>query len=171
MSSTPWLDHFLTYNGVKEIKGPHHNPKIIELIDRADGKDDGKQLQGIKDDETPYCASALCGSLEESGIQSPRSAWARSFLKWGVKLSGPAVGAIVVFERGPTSGHVGMVRGRDRNGNLVVFGANQGDMFKDAPFPTSRVLGYRWPKGVPLPNSVGVLPTVVAGSTMSTNEA
>jgi uncharacterized protein (TIGR02594 family) len=173
MSNDPkWLTRARWYNGVVETKGPQHNPKIMHLLDVADGKDDGKNLQGIRDDETPWCATFVSGVLEEVGIQSMRSAWARSYLKFGTKLSGPAVGAIVVFERGPTSGHVGFVVGKDASGNIVVLGGNQGDMVKLSPFALRRVLDYRWPSDEPLP-VVGMakLPVVKIGGGLSSNEA
>lgn len=173
MSDPLWLAKARAYLGMAEIKGPHHNPKIIELLDRADGKDDGKNLQGIKDDEVPWCASFVSGVLEEAGETSARSAWARSYLNWGDKLGGPAVGAIVVFERGPSSGHVGFVAGRDAKGNLMVLGGNQGDMVKLSPFALGRVLGYRWPKGRPLPAKIGLpgLPEIRSDGKLSSNEA
>lgn len=168
-----WLAEARRYLGVAEIKGPQHSPKIIELLDRADGKDDAKNLQGISDDEVPWCASFVSGVLEIAGIVSARSAWARSYLNWGAKLGGPAIGAIVVFERGPSSGHVGFVVGRDAKGNLMVLGGNQSDMVKLSPFALGRVLGYRWPKGQALPNKIGVpaLPLVGSDGKLSANES
>jgi uncharacterized protein (TIGR02594 family) len=172
MSDPKWLERAKWYNGIREVHGPQHNPKIIHLLDVADGKDDGKALQGIRDDETPWCATFVSGVLEEVGVQSMRSAWARSYLKFGTKLSGPCVGAIVVFERGPTSGHVGFVVGRNAAGNIMVLGGNQGDMVKVSAFPTSRVLGYRWPSGAPMPvTGMKALPLLNSDGKLSTNEA
>lgn len=178
MSDPIWLATARRYLGVAEIKGPQHNPRIIELLDRADGKDDGKPLQGIADDEVPWCASFVSGVLEEAGVASARSAWARSYVTWGQSLGGPAVGAIVVFERGPSSGHVGFVAGRDSKGNLMVLGGNQGDMVKLSPFapsppPAGRVLGYRWPTAHPLPGKIGLpgLPLIGSDGKLSSNEA
>jgi uncharacterized protein (TIGR02594 family) len=170
MSTVPWLDAARRYIGVKEQSGPHHNPKILQFVDQADGSLDGKPLQGIRDDETPWCASFVCAVLEESGIKSTRSAWARSFRNWGAQLHGPAVGAIVVFERGPTSGHVGFVEGKS-GANLIVLGGNQGDMVRLSPFSTGRVLSYRWPLGHPIPQTgFATLPAVSADGQLSTNE-
>lgn len=168
-----WLTNFRRYNGVKEIKGRMHSPEILHLLDLADGKQDKRNLQGIIDDETPYCSSALCGALEECAIKSPRSAWARSFLNWGAKLSGPAVGAIVIFERGKNFGHVAVIVGRSGN-RLVCFGANQSDMFNHALFDIERVLGYRYPADERLPADIGFskLPVVdLRGVSVSKNEA
>lgn len=164
-----WIKKALEYNGEKEIKGPHHNPKILELLDIADGKDDGKNLQGIRDDETPWCASFISGVLEEVSVESARTAWARGYLNWGVKLAKPALGCIVVFERGPTSGHVGFLVGYDKRGNLLILGGNQGDAVSIVPFSKSRVLGYRWPKDHPV--SQEKIPVVASAAALSKNEA
>jgi hypothetical protein len=43
---------------------------------------DGKPLQGIRDDETPWCATFVSAVLELESIPSTRSAWARSYLNW-----------------------------------------------------------------------------------------
>lgn len=142
-----WLKVARRFTGIAEIKGPHHNPTILSLLDIADGQADGRGLQGIADDETPWCASFVSAVLELAGIQSARSAWARSYLNWGHPLNGPAVGAIAVLERGPKSGHVAFVVGRNVDEHLLLLGGNQSDMVKVSAFPVSRVIGYRWPVG------------------------
>ncbi len=171
-----WLPEALKDLGQKEIPGPKHNPKIIERIDWADGVQDSKQLQGIRDDETAWCASWLCGVLEASGVKSPRSAMARSFARWGQKLDGPAEGCIVVFWRGSRNGslgHVGLVVGKSRAGHLMVLGGNQDNQVKVSTFGLDRVLAYRWPDGEPLPPKTGFgsLPVVRSDGRLSTNEA
>lgn len=173
MSDPIWLARARRYIGMAEIKGPQNNPEILELLDRADGTDDNRTLQGIKDDEVPWCATFVSAVLEISGVPSTRSAWARSYVAWGVKLGGPAVGCIVVFERGPSSGHVGFVVGRDERGNLVVLGGNQSDMVKVSPFSLGRVLSYRWPAGLALPSKIGLpaLPIVKGDGKLSADEA
>lgn len=171
MTEPAWLARARTYLGVAEIKGPHHEPRILALLDAADGRaGDGKSLQGIRDDETPWCASFVSGVLELSGIASARSAWARSYLKWGIPLGDPAVGAVAVLERGPSSGHVAFVVGRDAAGNLMLLGGNQGDMVKVSAFSPARVLAYRWPGGQPLPAG-GPLPLLERNGALSANEA
>lgn len=116
MKDQPWVATARTYLGEREIKGPKHNPKIMELIDWADGQFDKKNLQNINNDDIPYCSSGLCGVFEKSGIQSVRSAWARDWLKWGDELPGPVYGAVVVFSRG-SGGHVGLVVGKTDRSN------------------------------------------------------
>lgn len=173
MTEPAWLARARRYLGVAEIKGPQHNRDIIELLDRADGKDDGKPLQGIRDDETPWCATFVSAVLEIEGVTSTRSAWARSYSKWGVPLGGPAVGAIAVLERGKTSGHVAFVAGRDAKDNLMLVGGNQGDMVKISAFNPQRVIAYRWPAGEPLPTDTKFLklPRLESSGRLSVNEA
>lgn len=148
-----WLAKARSYLGQTEIKGRKHNPVILRwwVLIRAH----------FTDDETPYCAAFVGAVLEECGIRSSRSAAARSYLRWGVNIHGPAVGAIVVFKRG-AGGHVGFVVGRDTRGNLMVLGGNQGDKVSIAPFDVNRVLGYRWPPVLSPPAYVGAatLPTL-----------
>src|SRR5437868_11136252 len=93
-----WLIKARSYIGLKEIKGRKHNPQILQwwTLIRA----------GFTDDETPWCAGFVGGVLESVGIKSSRSAAARSYLKWGVKLDEPVPGCIVVLERGAANGHV-----------------------------------------------------------------
>ncbi len=156
-STTSWGQIAARFDGIAEIKGPHHNSAILDLLDVADGKDDGKPLQGIRDDETPWCATFVSAVLELSGIRSARSAWARSYLNWGVDIGGPAIDAIAVLERGPKSGHVAFVAGRDAAGNLLLRGGNQSDMVKVSPFDPQRVIGFRWPSKTNLPQNIGLL--------------
>ena len=167
-----WLKIAYRFNGVAEIKGPHHNSAIIDLLDIADGADDGKPLQGIADDETPWCATFVSAVLELAGIVSTRSAWARSYLGWGEEMAAPALGAIAVLERGPTSGHVAFVVGRQGSDQIMLLGGNQSDMVRISAFPVSRVLAYRWPKFQPAPADPGFLqlPSFVGGE-LSTSEA
>lgn len=165
-----WLKMASAYVGIAEIKGPQHNSTILTLLDAADGvPDDGKTVGNIRDDETAWCASFVSAILELTGIKSARSAWARSYLNWGIKLPGPAQGAIAVLERGPNSGHVAFVAGRTDAGGIVLLGGNQSDMVRLSAFDTQRVIGYRWPSGVEMPQSVShlALPIVVVSSSAS----
>jgi uncharacterized protein (TIGR02594 family) len=164
----PWLANARGYMGMREIVGPRDNPEIVDLWKKA-------QVPGVNDDETPWCAAFVSAVLEEVGIRSQRTGWARGYQKWGEALPGPAVGAIVVFSRGPNAGHVGIVLGRDQAGNLMVIGGNQGNAVSVAPFspqraPKGRVLGYRWPQGVDRQAS-SKLPLVNSNGRLSSDEA
>jgi hypothetical protein len=87
--------------------------------------------------------------LETVGITSSRFESAKSYLNWGVKLSAPVVGCIIVFTR-DGGGHVGFVTGADAKGNLLVLGSNQSDAVNIRAFARDRVAGYRWPVALPL---------------------
>lgn len=138
----PWIEVAKSLEGIKEIKGPKHNPEIVQMwkdIKRG----------GIKDDETPWCAAFVGACLERAGIKSSRFESAKSYLTWGKKLDEPVDGCVVVFTR-VGGGHVGFVVGKDSKGNLLVLGGNQQDQVKVSAFPLDRVSGYRWPEGFEL---------------------
>jgi uncharacterized protein (TIGR02594 family) len=163
--ATPWVQKAKSYVGTREIRGPKHNPLVVALWSL------GKVPLSVNDDETPWCAAFISAVLELAGIKSARTGWARSYLNWGQRIPGPAVGAIVVFSRG-SGGHVGIVMGRDQNNNLMVLGGNQSDSVNIAPFARRRVLGYRWPPGYQKPDKTGMstLPRYTSDGRVSRNE-
>lgn len=143
MADPKWLQLARKDIGTKEIPGAKHNPRVLRYwtLIRAP----------FTDDETPWCAGFVGAKLEEAGIKSTRSAWAKSYAKWGDELEAPIPGCIVVFHRGANSGHVGFFVGYSGR-NLLILGGNQGDAVNIKPFSPDRVVkgGYRWPKNVPL---------------------
>ena len=160
MSEPRWLTHARQYIGVAEIPGLKHEPKILQwwkAIKRG----------GIKTDEVPWCAAFVGALLEDVGVPSTRYESAASYLKWGVPLQQAMVGCVVVFTRNG-GGHVGFVVGKDKLGNLLVLGGNQGDKVSIRAFPLARVAGYRWPE--PGPALLTALP-VLSGAALSTSEA
>lgn len=155
-----WIAEARKLIGVHEIKGPQHNPEILQMwkdIKRG----------GIKDDETPWCAAFTGAMLERVGIQSSRFESAKSYTSWGVELHEPAYGCVVTFTR-EGGGHVGFVVGQDVNGNLLVLGGNQADAVNIRSFSRNRVTAYRWPANEPGPLTYQ-LPLAQAQS--STSEA
>lgn len=166
MDDPAWIKQAKKYLGQTEIKGPHHNPHIVRWW-----KNMGTPF---KDDETPWCGAFVGGVLFETGIKPIKNgAMARAWNGFGVKLTRPAVGCIVVFWRGsPTgaSGHVGFVVGKDQHGNLMVLGGNQSDAVNIKPFSRDRVIGYRWPGVRPYDERYN-LPVIGSDGRVSTNEA
>lgn len=168
MDDPKWIAIARKYLGLREIKGPQHNPTILGFW--------SKMGASFKDDETPWCGAFVGGVLDEAGLTRKLvagGAMARNWLKLGNALEKPAVGAVVVFWRGDpkgASGHVGFVVGQDKAGNLAVLGGNQGDKVSIAFFPKSRVLGYRWPSIAPSPERYN-LPVYASNGQLSTNEA
>jgi uncharacterized protein (TIGR02594 family) len=162
MAAEPkWVAVARYYVGQREIVGRRHNPNVLRwwIAIRAP----------FTNDETPWCAGFVGGILESVKLKSSRSAAARSYLKWGKKVASPTLGCVVVFERGPVNGHVGFVVGKDKKGNLMVLGGNQGNMVSIKAFARGRVLGYRWPSEMPLVFTA--LPLLDSDGTLSNDEA
>lgn len=131
----PWLAKARSHIGITEIGGSKHNPTIIKFHSFTS--------LSAQDDETPWCASFACACLEESGITSPKSAAAISFLSWGNKLTTPRIGCIVVMSR-PGGNHVGFYVGGDAQ-TIKILGGNQSNQVKVSSFSKDIVKGYRWP--------------------------
>lgn len=108
-------------------------------------------------DGDPWCAIFVNAALEISGIRGTRSAMARSFEHDSnfVRLDGPALGAVTTMWRGsPDSGtgHVFFYLGENERG-ILALGGNQSDQVCQQYEPRNRVVGYFWPKSVPLPKT------------------
>lgn len=148
-----WMKTAYDELGVKEVPGSGDNPRIVEYHGATD--------MGKSPDSVPWCGSFVAWVLRESGVPYSRKgkAAARSWLKEGTELDGPAYGAIVVFWRGsPDSwqGHTGFIAGKDEAGRLMVISGNVSNAVTIDPFTLDRVLGYRWPKEQPVPIEVGM---------------
>lgn len=160
----PWLTRARQDYGKTETLGPNDSPWLRATLARLGAA----WLVG-----QPWCGGAVALWMKDSDIAIPK-AWyrAKAWLEWGHELHGPAVGAVVVFDRSG-GGHVGLCYGKDARGRLLVYGGNQGDKVCVAPFDQSRVLGYRWPLGPAglIPRESLPLITGSAGLPSSTNEA
>lgn len=93
-----------------------------------------------------WCADFINFILRRTGHTTTNSRAAKSFLDYGKRIDSPRVGAIVVLARGVNNGHVGIVRGTDGAGNIIVISGNHGNKVWESPYPKSRVLGYVVPK-------------------------
>lgn len=152
MTAAPWLDELVRHIGEREIKGPKHNPLIVDW-GRAAG------ISWWNNDEDAWCAVAVNGVLAETGHTGTRSALARSFLSWGVELLKPTRGAIVVFPRGKSTlyGHVGIVE-KVHGNSITIVNGNIGDMVKRSTRKVTEILpgGIRWPADVTPPATTNV---------------
>ena len=93
-----------------------------------------------------WCADFMNYVIKKSGAKGTQSRAARSFLEYGKRLDSPRVGAIVIFARkGPNTGHVGIVRGTDGQGNPIVISGNAGPTVRQSTYPKERVLAYVMP--------------------------
>lgn len=148
-SETPWVDFMLAEEGVKEIPGAQHNPRIMEYGAKA-GLD-----WKITSDETPWCATFQNWALAMAGLPTTGSAMAKSFLKYGTALSGPVSGALAVFNRGAPSspsGHIGTVLNFNlAAGTMRIINGNASDEVRISTYRIKDAIAFRWPPGIPLP--------------------
>ena len=97
--------------------------------------------------------------LKKVGLKGTETLWALDWDAWGVKLQGPAVGAFAPMKRitqdGQVAGHIVVIVGRDKSGNLLGLGGNQDDAVNIRAIPVARPLSFRWPNGVGLPKNAG----------------
>lgn len=139
MSYQPnWLKTAYKEIGTLEQAGPKHNARIIEYHKSTSLK--------ANDDETPWCSSFVNWCLMQNGIKGTDSAAARSFLNYGLKITEPAYGCIVVLKRGNNnkSGHVGFLIDCTTD-KISILGGNQGNKVSVSNFEKKDLLSYRWP--------------------------
>jgi uncharacterized protein (TIGR02594 family) len=139
----PWLKIARQEIGIKETPGAGDNPQVVEYLKSTTlGRPDNEN------DETPWCSAFVNWTLKQAGVTTrTNSAWARSWLNWGVATKEPIPGSIVVFSRGQNSGHVAFYLDEDGD-RIQVLGGNQGNAVTIAWFPKANLLGYREPKGL-----------------------
>ena len=165
----PWLARARLDNGLREIKGRSHNPRILAAAKRAE------KYLGIKvlDDETAWCGTIMADwMLTGANIKPPAIAVrAKSWASWGVAIptnhARPPLGTVAVFGR-TGGGHVGQVVGVYAGGDLAILGGNQGDAVNIRRFPRDRLIAFRWPAGVAMG---GVAPWVEGAGVRTTGEA
>jgi uncharacterized protein (TIGR02594 family) len=151
--------------GTKELLGKDNNPKILGWAEEL----------GLKKvytaDEIPWCGLFVAYVVHKAGkevVDSPL--WARNWVKFGTKQTEAMLGDVLVFERGKTSGHVGIYVGEDATAYHVL-GGNQGDAVSIVRIVKKRCIAIRrtaW--SVSQPENVRVVKLDATGS-ISTDEA
>lgn len=123
--------------GEREVSGPKANPRIVEYFAAADSD--------VTSDETSWCSAFACWCLEKAGYASTNNLAARSWLRYGKKVT-PKLGAIMVFKRGTSNwqGHVGFYVGETAT-KYKILGGNQGNSVSIREIPKSSFLDARWP--------------------------
>ena len=149
MDQPPWLAAAWAEFGVREIPGKDDAPEILRYFREAGDT-------SVETEATPWCAAFLGAMLKRAGCSGTGSLLARSYLDWGDALDASRLGAVAVLSRGddPNAGHVGFLLS-EANGKLYLLGGNQGDAVTVAGFDKTRLLGLRWPKENPEPESMG----------------
>lgn len=164
-SSEPvWLKTAQASIGVKEYPGAANNPLIMRMATKA------AKFLGIKydGDHVPWCGLFASYCMVENGFIPPSIAIrASEWAKWGVALSKPAPGAVLVFTR-EGGGHVGFYISEDAQ-YFHVLGGNQGDAVSIIKIARDRCTAIRWPKEIPLPTKGPILKKF--DGKVSTNEA
>lgn len=144
-----WLQVSLAHIGLKEAPGRANNPELV--------KDMQEVAPDYVADETPWCAGWVSFCLARSGYKPSKTPlWALSYAEdWGVRLAGPAVGAIAVKTR-TGGGHVTFVAGRTSSGLLACCGGNQNDAVNISGYSQAMFnKGFFWPKAIALPVRIG----------------
>jgi len=120
----------------------------------------------------PWCGDAMETAMRRGLPDEPMNDglsqnpyWARNWAMFGRAAKG--YGSIGVFERGPKSGHVGILVGEDAD-CFHVLGGNQGDSVSITRIDKRRLLAARWP--VTWTHDPALLPKLTATVAKSTNE-
>lgn len=162
----PWLAHTRADLGLEEFAGPANNPKIIAktmaIADRFPNVPGFREYCAEYKDDTDqaWCGLEAGDAVSSDGHMPPfgaideeRFLWAASWRTWGIPLSAPRVGAILVFNR-----HVAFLNRIIDANTYEVIGGNQSSRQGGAVTLTRRkasdVIAMRWPAGA----AVGVDP-------------
>jgi uncharacterized protein (TIGR02594 family) len=155
-SDPPHLKRAFADLGLKEIVGPRHNARVLEMFKKSG-------FPGIKNDETAWCAAAVGCWLVEAGLTPSGSLMARSYKNFGIRLnlSRPIPrGAIGVIPRtgDPNSGHVFLVL-EDADDYITYLAGNDGNAVSIRRIPRRRLISATWPADLPLPGKpVSLIP-------------
>ena len=167
-----WVVEGMKWIGTEEAAGAADNPAILEWAQ----EEGGEIAKDYKHDSIPWCSLYANMILKKVGLKGTETLWALDWNEWGVKLQGPGVGAFAPMKRitsdGEIAGHIVVIVGRDKSGNLLGLGGNQDDAVNIRGVPAARPLSFRWPNGVDLPKQVGFeeLPLLNASGQVATEE-
>ena len=133
----PWVPVALAELGTRDFPGAARNPRIVEYLESTTLAHADKLP-----DETPWCACFVSWCLTQVGIDGIGSALVNPWLKWGVTLTEPRRGCLVIFNWG----HIGFYIGE--NGPYVrSLGGNQSDAVWISSYERTKVVSYRLPAG------------------------
>lgn len=116
--------------GTKEILGPGDNPRILDYQ---------RTTNNVSHDEIPWCSSFVNWVLFHNDYEGTNNALAISWKNWGMELSDPIYGCLVVFEH-----HVGFFV-KKAPMFINVLGGNQQNQVGKSWFKTQAVISYRYP--------------------------
>ena len=120
---------------ITEIKGKQHNPRIVWYHSFTTYK--------ATNDETPWCSSFVCAMCFLAGVESTRSAAAKSWLTFGEPGTGKK-GELAIFVR--NGGHHVTFVEKDYNPKEKVvncLGGNQDNRVSIKNYNDANLLGFR----------------------------
>lgn len=163
MSEPAWMIYARAEIGDQEIRD---NNKIVGWA-KSIGGFIGKYFTNAH--TVPWCGLFVDAMLRKAGVRTlgDNALGARNWAAWGQRMTGGAVGAVLVFER-PGGGHVGFYVGEDAT-TYSVLGGNQSDSVCIERILKSRCIAIRWPDEL----TATVAPVMLSqtGTPLSTNEA
>lgn len=122
-------------------------------LNEKDHRRELKYLLGVDPVRYEWCAAFVNSILNLYSIPGSESVsehplLARSFLDWGIQVTDPIKGDIVIFPRGKQGwqGHVGFyVRSEiiDGEENWIILGGNQDSTVSYKAYPSRKALGVR----------------------------
>jgi uncharacterized protein (TIGR02594 family) len=140
----------LERHAARELPKPGRNEGLEALASASAGNSLIAEARKYLGTNPTGRASLWCGAfldmvLKRTGHRGGGNL-ARGYIKYGTRIAGPEVGAIVVFAR-QGGGHVGIVTGIDSNGNPIVISGNHNHRVAVATYPAKRALAYVMPNG------------------------
>jgi len=140
--SLPWMKVAESLIGVKRAPQGESNEVIIEWAQEIGGY----VAEYYTDDKIPWCGLFAAHCLETAGLKFPKDALsALAYGEYGVGLTEPSYGAIMVFKRNG-GGHVGFYLGEDDEAYHIL-GGNQSSKVSKARIAKERLHAVRWPAG------------------------
>lgn len=85
----------------------------------------------------------MCWVFEQESIPTPRSAAAKDWLDWGVKIDKPVSGCVMIFKR-RGGHHVGLYVGENA-GFYDILGGNQSNRVCVQSYPKALAIAFRMP--------------------------
>ena len=156
--------------GTAEVIGKGSSRTILAWRDELNQA--GVKIFGYSDDSVPWCglfAAIVCYRRQKRAYEVPAEPlWARNWTSYGVKSPEPALGDVLVFQRGG-GGHVGFYVAEDETAYHVL-GGNQSDSVTIARVAKARLLAARRPPYQAKPQAVRPY-YVAASGALSINEA
>jgi uncharacterized protein (TIGR02594 family) len=139
-----WLEIAFGELGQSEIPGGRDNPRVVSYLQMV-----ALPSATLLHDEIPWCSAFANYCMAKAGLRGTGSAAARSWTNWGRPLFSPRRGCVAVFRRDAGwTGHVGFFLDEENGGSIRIIGGNQSDRVSIAKWPRSKLIGFRWPRGV-----------------------